>query len=216
MWTPWASEIAADVFAFLHTGYASVAALYDVVGDADDDPALAGRRPASDRLAAHGAGLRVVAPLLRRRGPVEWRCSAPWRRIIRSPPPTTTLQPLLARSRAAMPRIADACLSAPVPALGGRPMTDVLDPTRVSPERLPSSSAPRAPRSGPRRTGGAQKASASSRSPACARPKDPETAPVWIERARSWLTGRGSGRLKEEETRDGQQASNWTKGFAGV
>jgi len=35
MWTPWASEIAADVFAFLHTGYASTAALYDVVGNAD-------------------------------------------------------------------------------------------------------------------------------------------------------------------------------------
>ena len=34
MWTAWASEIAADVYAFLHTGYASIAALYDVVGDA--------------------------------------------------------------------------------------------------------------------------------------------------------------------------------------
>ena len=34
MWMPWASEIAADVFAFLYTGYASVSALYDVVGDA--------------------------------------------------------------------------------------------------------------------------------------------------------------------------------------
>ena len=33
MWQPWSSEIVADVFALVHTGYASVAALYDVVGD---------------------------------------------------------------------------------------------------------------------------------------------------------------------------------------
>ena len=33
MWQPWASEIAADVYAFALTGYASVAALYNVVAD---------------------------------------------------------------------------------------------------------------------------------------------------------------------------------------
>ena len=136
MWTPWASEIAADVFAFLHTGYASVAALYDVVGDARDDPALAGRRSPSDRLAAHRARLRVLAACFggRARGtglqramearfPIAGgrrrrcsRCStARWRRCRGSPQPAS---------------------SAPVPALGGQPMTDVLDPQRVSPAAL--------------------------------------------------------------------------------
>ena len=31
MWAGWASEIAADAFAFVHTGYAAVAALHDVI-----------------------------------------------------------------------------------------------------------------------------------------------------------------------------------------
>ncbi|MEV7346289.1 hypothetical protein [Streptomyces sp. NPDC093544] len=36
-WAGWASEVAADAFAFVHTGYASVAALHDVVaGDTSD------------------------------------------------------------------------------------------------------------------------------------------------------------------------------------
>ena len=30
-WSAWASEIAADAFAFVHTGFASVAALHDVL-----------------------------------------------------------------------------------------------------------------------------------------------------------------------------------------
>jgi hypothetical protein len=37
IWAGWASEIAADAFSFVHTGFASVAALHDVL---DGDPAL--------------------------------------------------------------------------------------------------------------------------------------------------------------------------------
>lgn len=35
-WSGWASEIAADIFAFVHTGYASVAALHDVLAGEEE------------------------------------------------------------------------------------------------------------------------------------------------------------------------------------
>jgi hypothetical protein len=99
-----------------------------------------------------------------------------------------TLQPLLARSSAAMPAIARACLSAPVPALNGRPMTSELDPARVSPAALGELE----------RMGGAalwtsahwrQKEGIRIVALAGLREAErPETATMWIERARGWLT----------------------------
>jgi hypothetical protein len=187
MWTPWASEIAADVYAFLHTGYASVAALYDVVGDAESIL----HWPIGD---PHPVGwLRTVLGCAFAR-----RCfgqDGPWvslQRAMETRFPTTaadaTLRPLLERSAAAMPRIAEACLSAGVPALNGRPMTDVLDPARVSPAALAELE----------RTAGAAlwtsphwRQAEGIRIVALAGLREaerPETAPVWIDRARTWLT----------------------------
>lgn len=135
MWQPWVSEIAADVFAFLHTGYASVAALYDVVGDANSilnwpigDPHPIGWLRASlgcafSRLCYGEDGpWNNLELAMQARFPIE---SA-----------EETLRPLLTRSVKAMPAIAKSCLLAPVPALGGKPMTSVLDPQRVSPKAL--------------------------------------------------------------------------------
>lgn len=135
MWTPWASEIAADVYAFLHTGYASIAALYDVVGDADTIL----RWPIGD---PHPVGwLRTLIGC-------EWSracfgARGPWedlQRVMLARFPAEgadpVLRPLLQRSLAAMPRIAQACLHAGVPALNHRPLSDVLDPQRVSPGAL--------------------------------------------------------------------------------
>ena len=84
MWTPWASEIAADVFAFLHTGYASIAALYDVVGDAADDPSLAVGDPHPVGWLRTALGCEFCRPLLRRDRPVDL-LSGRWRRIFPSP-----------------------------------------------------------------------------------------------------------------------------------
>jgi hypothetical protein len=187
MWTPWASEIAADVFAFLHTGYASVAALYDVVGDPDTIM----RWPAGD---PHPVGwLRVLLGCGFSRECFGARGS--WdglQRLMLARYPMAhadaTLQPLLARSVAAMPRIAAACLGAPVPALQGRPMTSVLDPQRVSPAALANLE----------RAAGAAlwisphwRAAEGIRIIALAglrEAEEPETASQWIGRARSWLT----------------------------
>lgn len=42
IWASWASEVAADAFSFVHTGFASIAALHDVL---DGDPAMVFRYP---------------------------------------------------------------------------------------------------------------------------------------------------------------------------
>ena len=188
MWTPWASEITADVFAFLHTGYASIAALYDVVGDATTIL----RWPIGD---PHPIGwLRAALGC-------EWsrQCfgaEGPWNALQRammahfpialaSPP----LRPLLERSLAAMPTIARACLTAPVPALGGAPMTSVHDPARVAPpslaelERAAGASLWTSPHW--REAEGIRIVALAGLREA----EHPQTASRWIERACAWLNG---------------------------
>lgn len=134
MWLPWASEIAADVYAFLHTGYASVSALYDVVGD--DKTIL--RWPIGD---PHPIGwIRV------RLGCAFCRLvfgQGPWddlEHAMLSAHPVGSAEPLtatlLTRSADRLPELAARCLTAPVPMLHGRPMTRILNPRRVSPEEL--------------------------------------------------------------------------------
>jgi hypothetical protein len=187
MWTPWASEIVADVFAFLHTGYASVAALYDVVSDAAaimrwpiGDPHPIGwlRTALGCAMAAHCYG-----------------AAGPWSALLRAMDAHYPLnlaeesaRPLFARSRDAMPRIAAACLAAPIPALNGQPMTSVHDPARVSPAALAELERSGGPAlwSSPhwRRTEGIRIIALAGLREA----ENPATAPQWIDRARTWLT----------------------------
>jgi hypothetical protein len=188
MWGPWASEIAADVYAFLWTGYASVAALYDVVGDARTILTW----PMGD---PHPVGwLRTLLGCEFARlcfGP-----DGPWADLeeamtARFPARRAgpTLAPLLARSRAALPEIARACLDAPVPALGGQPMRALLDPARAAPaalaelERIAGPALWRSPHWF--RSDGIRIVALAGLREA----EKPETASLWIERARDWLTG---------------------------
>jgi hypothetical protein len=187
MWTPWASEIAADVYAFLHTGYASVAALYDVVGNSETIL----HWPIGD---PHPIGwLRTILGCEFSR-----HCfgdSGPWNNLQRAmeahhpmASANSTLRPLLIRSKQAMPRIAEACLSSPVPALGGRPMTDALDPARVSPAALAelerAAGAALWTSDHWRRAEGIRIVALAGLREA----ERPDTAPLWIERARTWFT----------------------------
>jgi hypothetical protein len=187
MWKPWASEIAADVYAFLLTGYASVAALYDVVSDADailrwpiGDP-----HPIGWLRTALGCTFSTIAF-----GP-----KGPWvalKHAMEASHPAssadTSLEPLLHRSRGMMMQIAQACLSAGVPALNHQPMTKVLDPARVSPSALTELERTAGPAlwTSPhwRRIEGIRIVALAGLREA----EDPTTAPVWIERARDWLT----------------------------
>lgn len=187
MWSAWASEIAADVYAFLHTGFASVAALYDVVGDANTIL----RWPVGD---PHPVGwLRTALGC-----EFSARCfgaEGPWVTLMRAMNAhhpvnraDETLRPLLVRSMEAIRSIAEACLIAPVPALGGKPMTSVLDPGRVSPAALAEleRSAGAGLWTSPhwRRAEGIRIVALAGLREA----EQPATATEWINRARTWLT----------------------------
>jgi hypothetical protein len=186
MWLPWSSEIVADVFAFVHTGFASVSALYDVVGDADTIL----RWPIGD---PHPIGwLRTLlgCALCRRAfGAGPW--DAMEKAVVTAHPAARaepSIVPLLERSRQRLPEIAAACLGAPVPRLGGRPITAVLDPARVSPaalvnlERMGGAALWTSPHW--RRTEGIRLVALAGLHEA----ERPEQATEWIDRARTWMT----------------------------
>jgi hypothetical protein len=134
MWQPWASEIAADVYAFALTGYASVAALYDVVGD---DRSLL-RWPLGD---PHPIGwLRTLLGCAMCRHAYG---AGPWDRLeeamVVTYPPTraeATTVPLLVRSRGSMATLAKTCLELNVAGFRGRSIGSLVDPQRVSPAAL--------------------------------------------------------------------------------
>lgn len=186
MWRPWSSEIAADVYAFLHTGFASVAALYDVVGDARTIL----RWPVGD---PHPVGwLRTLLGCALCRhcyGPGPWdRLEAAMLAAYPAAGAGPTLAPLLERGRLRMAGIAEACLDAPVPGLEGRPMTTVLDPQAVSPaalhelERTAGAALWRSPRW--RRAEGIRTVALVGLREA----EQPSTAAEWTDRARQWMT----------------------------
>ena len=186
MWQPWSSEIAADVYAFVLTGYASVAALHDVV--ADSRTIL--RWPLGD---PHPVGwLRVLL------GVAMCRASfgpGPWDRLEEAVVAANPLSraeestaPLLRRSHDRMDRVARACLASPVPGFGGRPVPSVLDPQRVSPRALGEleRSAGAALWTSPhwRQAEGIRIVALAGLREA----EHPDRAGQWVERAESWFT----------------------------
>ncbi|MEO0688974.1 MAG: hypothetical protein AAFY51_01610 [Pseudomonadota bacterium] len=189
MWSGWASEIAADIYAFNHTGYASVAALYDVVGDARSIQQWSLGAP-------HPIGwLRVLLGCAFAR--VAFGQEGPWNSLetaMLTRFPVTraneTLVPLLERSHQLMPAIARACLDAPMPALGGAPLHSVIDPARVSPTALNAFE---------REAGKQLWTSPSLRKAEGIRlvalaglreAEDPRSATHWFEKSREWMTDR--------------------------
>lgn len=187
MWTPWASEIAADVFAFLHTGYASVAALYDVVGDSRTILSWPAGNPHPIGWLRTALGCEFSRQCFGANGP--W--NALQRAMQQRHSPSTvddTLRSLLERSLASLPRIAQACLQAPVPALHGKPMLHVLDPARVSPSALAKLEHDAGPAlfASPhfRRKEGIRIVALTGLREA----ENPQNATAWIDRARNWMT----------------------------
>ncbi|HEY1343621.1 MAG TPA: hypothetical protein VGF54_01385 [Streptosporangiaceae bacterium] len=187
MWQPWASEIAADVYAFALTGYASVAALYDVV--ADERTIL--RWPLGD---PHPIGwLRTLLGCAMCRHVYG---TGPWDRLetaMTTASPATRAEastvPLLLRSRTRMPAVAASCLELKVPGLRDRPVTDLVDPKRVSPTALAELE---------RATGPALWTSPHWRQEEGIRivalaglreAERPDRASAWADRVHTWITG---------------------------
>jgi hypothetical protein len=134
-WAGWASEIAADTFAFAHSGYASVAALHDVI--AGDDSSVYAFRPLDPHPVAYLRVLLGTAMSVREYGAGPWDdLGRAWVRAYPVDRAPAAVQPFLTASVRAMPRIAEVCLRRPYAAFGGRAITDLADPGRVSPEAL--------------------------------------------------------------------------------
>jgi hypothetical protein len=127
VWGGWASEIAADVHAFVQAGWAPLPALAQVV----DGPSPAVHRILWIRVA-------LGAELCRR-----WYGAGPWDRLARvwrdRHPPTRNNGDGAAIAAASLPllgEIADVCTSRPMAAFHGRALHELADPRRVSPAAL--------------------------------------------------------------------------------
>ncbi len=134
-WASWASEVAADTFAFAHTGYAAVAGLHDVVAHSpqavfrfiDGDP-----HPISY--------IRVLLGLEMCRqfygqGPWDGMKEA-WLFHYPQSAADPEVRPLIRESLPALPKVAALCLRKPMVAFGSRPLIHFVDPDRVSPQSL--------------------------------------------------------------------------------
>lgn len=134
-WVSWVSEIAADAFAFVHTGYASVAALHDV---------LAGE---GNLVLQHTPGdphpislIRVLLGVEMCRyfyGTGPWdSLAASWTATYPIAAASSRTQRLLEQSIPLLPRIVRLTLDTPQRAFRGRPLRALIQPERVSPAEL--------------------------------------------------------------------------------
>jgi hypothetical protein len=132
-WSGWASEIAADAFAFVHTGYASVAALHDVL--AGEASFVFQHTPGDPHPICY---LRVLLGVETCR---YFYGAGPWDALAASwtatyPISATSSQGLLEQSVPLLPRIVRLTLDTPQRAFRGRPLRALIQPERVSPTEL--------------------------------------------------------------------------------
>jgi hypothetical protein len=135
LWESWASEVAGDAFAFVHTGFAELVALRDVV--AGSEATVFQILPGDP----HPCGwVRVLlnVEFCRRcygQGPwdnlaVVWLADYP---LEKAP---SDIHRLLVASQQALPKIVEIILYSPYRAFGGRSLTQLVNPMRVSPASL--------------------------------------------------------------------------------
>jgi hypothetical protein len=135
IWAGWASEIAADAVAFVHTGYAAVAGLHDVL--AGDPAALFRYLPGDPHPIAYIRVLLGVAACRRFYGAGPWDDLAEaWREAYPLDGAGPAVRAFVERSEPLLPRIVEASLCAPMRAFGGRSLAALVDPDRVRPQAL--------------------------------------------------------------------------------
>jgi hypothetical protein len=133
-WSSWASEVAADTHAFVHTGYGSVAALHDVVSGGTT---VFRHVPGDPHPIAYLRVLLGVQMCVRYYGAGPWDDLA--RAWVRSYPVATAppdTRALIERTLPLLARIAELCLLTPMRAFGGRSLTAIVDPLAVRPDAL--------------------------------------------------------------------------------
>jgi hypothetical protein len=134
-WAGWASEIAADAFAFVHTGYASVAALHDVL--AGDESLVFRHIPGDPHPVSYVRVLLGVEMCRQFYGAGPWDdLASAWTQLYslqRAPGATGSL---LQASLPLLPGIVQITLCEPMRAFDGRPLAALINPERVRPETL--------------------------------------------------------------------------------
>jgi len=135
MWGSWASEIAADAFAFAHTGYAAVATLADVLAggnewvmrwlEGDPHPVSYLRILLGKQMCTRHYGAGAWDALGR-----DWMRSYPIAGVVgENADAIRSSLPLL-------PEIVELIFDTPMAAFGRRPLSAVIDPARVRPDAL--------------------------------------------------------------------------------
>jgi hypothetical protein len=131
----WASEIAADAFAFVHTGYASVAALHDVIDGPDST--VFQYLPTDPHPIGYLRLLLTVEWCRLSYGEGPWDgMAATWTAHHPLEGAPESLRDFLAGCVAALPAMAAAVLRKRYRAFHGGTLPSVVDPQRVSPSAL--------------------------------------------------------------------------------
>ena len=135
MWASWASEIAADAFAFAHTGFASVAALHDVL---DGDSASVFRYLAGDPHPISYVRVLLGVEMCRAfygNGPWDAMALA-WSGVHRLQAAPAETRAIVQNSLGLLKAVVQIALATPLRAFAGRTLASLIAPERVSPAAL--------------------------------------------------------------------------------
>jgi hypothetical protein len=134
-WASWASEIAADGFAFAHTGYAGIAALHDVL--CSEETFVFRHIPGDPHPISYIRLLLGVEMCQQFYGAGPWSDLAQsWREMYPLQRAPETIKSLLGASVPLLPQIVEITLREPMRAFGGHPLIALINPDRVKPETL--------------------------------------------------------------------------------
>jgi hypothetical protein len=134
-WANWASEIVADTHAFVHGGFAAVAALHDVV--AGNEEMVFRMLPGDPHPMAYLRVLLGVEMCRVEFGDGPWDdLAAAWRELHSLREAAEESSALIQASMPLLPKAAEICLHQPVPGFRGRSICDLVNPERVSPKML--------------------------------------------------------------------------------
>lgn len=135
LWASWASEVAADAYAHVHTGYGAAAALHDVLDGADS--AVFSIIPGDPHPCSYARVLMTLEMCRHTFGDGPWNAmTASWATKHRLAAAPSDVRQLLEESIRVLPTIAQLVLSTPYRAFGNRPLTELIDVRRVSPSSL--------------------------------------------------------------------------------
>jgi hypothetical protein len=134
-WASWASEIAADAFAFVHTGYASVVALHDVL--ASEEAFVFRNTPGDPHPISYIRVLFGVEICRQFYGAGPWDDLArAWTQLFSLQKAPSATCALLEASLPLLPSIVQITLQEPMRAFNGRTLATLINPERVKPEAL--------------------------------------------------------------------------------